>query len=235
MWDCGPRGPNGRHWHGASTENDETGGSGTTAMTQVTPHRSSRPVHAAAPEAREVLDGRSLVLVGLMGCGKTSIGRRLAQALDMPFADADEEIERAADQSIAEIFAAHGESYFREGERKVIARLLAGKPLVLATGGGAFINEETRAGIKAKAVSIWLKADLPVLMRRVLRRDNRPLLRTSDPEARMRELMQVRYPVYAEADIVVESRDVAHDVMVADVIQALVRRHRATSTAKPPE
>jgi shikimate kinase len=164
---------------------------------------------------------RSIVMVGLMGCGKSSVGRRLAAELGLPFVDADGEIERAAGQTIPEIFAEHGEAYFRDGERRVIARLLGGGPQVLATGGGAFINAETRARIKEQAISVWLRAGLPVLMRRVARRSNRPLLQAADPEAVMRQLMEARYPVYAEADITVESRDVPHDVIVDEVLAAL--------------
>lgn len=171
---------------------------------------------------RTALGARSLIMVGLMGCGKSSVGRRLAAKLALPFIDADEEIERVAAKSINEIFADHGEEYFRNGERKVIARLLSQGPQVLATGGGAFINPETRAQIKSSGISIWLKADLPLLMRRVSKRDTRPLLSAADPEAVMRELMQQRYPTYAQADVVVESRDVPHDVIVADVIKALL-------------
>ena len=169
----------------------------------------------------ETLGNRSLVLVGLMGCGKSSVGRRLANALDLKFVDADEEIELAAGQTIPEIFETHGEDYFRAGERRVIARLLQNGPQVLATGGGAFMNEQTRANIKASGVSIWLKADLPLLMKRVMRRDNRPLLKTADPEARMRELMTARYPIYALADLIIDSRDVPHDEMVGSVIAGL--------------
>lgn len=193
--------------------------------------RPARTAHPAAAALKTALARRSVVLVGLMGSGKSSIGRRLSHALDLPFSDADHEIELAAKQSVTEIFETHGEAYFRDGERKVIARLLDSGPLVLATGGGAFINPSTRVAIKTRGVSVWLKAELPVLMRRVLRRDNRPLLKTSDPEARMRELIAVRYPIYAEADLVVESRDVAHDVMVADIVDELV--HHCLSTVKP--
>lgn len=197
-------------------------------MTAPVHQRSTRVVHPQADDLRRALDGRSLVLVGLMGCGKTAIGRRLAQGIDLPFVDADEEIERAADQSISEIFARYGEAYFREGERKVISRLLAGPPLVLATGGGAFMLPQTRERIRERGISIWLRAELAVLMRRVMRRDNRPLLRTPDPEGRMRLLMAQRYPVYGTADVVVESRDVAHDVMVADIIEAVLQHvHRS--------
>ena len=180
------------------------------------------PTEAAG--LRAALGSRSLVMVGLMGCGKTSIGRRLAGVLELPFVDADEEIERAEGMSIAEIFAAHGEAYFRDGEKRVIARLLSGGPQVLATGGGAFMSEETRANISASGLSVWLRAELPVLMRRVLKRDHRPLLKAADPEAVMRELMEKRYPVYAEADVVVESRDVPHEQIVAEIITALTRR-----------
>jgi shikimate kinase len=167
------------------------------------------------------LGERSVVLVGLMGCGKSSVGRRLASRLGLLFVDADEEIERVAAKSIVEIFADHGEAYFRDGERRVIARLLANGPQVLATGGGAFINPETRAKIRESGISIWLRADLPVLMRRVSKRENRPLLKTADPEATMRDLIDKRYPVYAEADIMIDSRDVPHDVIVNEAISAL--------------
>jgi shikimate kinase len=184
--------------------------------------RKNQPQSAEALAVRAALGGRSLVMVGLMGCGKTSVGRRLAQTLALPFIDADEEIERAAGKTISEIFADHGEAFFREGERKVIARLLRGGPQVLATGGGAFMNEETQASIRASGHSIWLKAELPILMRRVMKRENRPLLKTKDPEARMRELMEQRYPVYARADVTVTSREVPHEVMVGEVIEALL-------------
>jgi shikimate kinase len=168
-----------------------------------------------------LLGERSIVLVGLMGCGKSSVGRRLASRLGLGFVDADEEIERVAAKTIVEIFTDHGEAYFRDGERRVIARLLASGPQVLATGGGAFINPETRAKIRERGVSVWLRADLPVLMRRVSKRDTRPLLKSGDPEATMRDLMKKRYPVYAEADVTIESRDVPHDVIVNEVIAAL--------------
>jgi len=172
---------------------------------------------------REALAARSIVLIGLMGAGKTAVGRRLANQLDLPFTDADSEIELAAGQTVSEIFAEHGEPYFRQGESRVIARLLQGGPQVLATGGGAYMDARTRANIKARGISIWLKAELPVLLHRVRRRDNRPLLTSDDPDKVMRELMKKRYPIYAEADIPVESRDVPHDVIVADVVEALAR------------
>jgi shikimate kinase len=172
---------------------------------------------------REALGSRSIVLIGLMGAGKTAVVKRLAARLDLPFLDADHEIELAAGQTISEIFAEHGEPYFRSGEAKVIARLLGGGPEVLATGGGAYMDARTRANIKAQGISVWLKAELPVLLHRVRRRDNRPLLTDRSPDVVMRELMKKRYPVYAEADITVESRDVPHDVIVSDVVEALVR------------
>jgi shikimate kinase len=172
---------------------------------------------------REALGPRSIVLIGLMGAGKTAVGKRLAAKLDLPFTDADSEIELAAGQTVSEIFADYGEPYFRQGEARVIARLLRGGPQVLATGGGAYMDARTRANIKAAGISIWLKADLPVLLHRVRRRDNRPLLASGDPDKVMRELMEKRYPIYAEADITVESREVPHDVIVADVLDALSR------------
>jgi shikimate kinase len=175
---------------------------------------------------REALQSRSIVLVGLMGAGKSSVGRRLAAELDLAFVDADEEIEKAAGQTVAELFAEHGEAYFREGERKVIARLLRSGPQVLAAGGGAYMTPETRANIRRNGISVWLRAELPVLMRRVGKRDHRPLLKAADPEAIMRRLIEERYPVYAEADIHVDSRDVAHDVIVAEVMHALAASPR---------
>ena len=173
---------------------------------------------------REALGARSIVLIGLMGAGKTAVGRRLAAKLDLPFTDADTEIELAAGQSVSEIFADYGEPYFRKGESRVIARLLLeGGPQVLATGGGAYMDEATRANIKRRGISIWLRAELPVLLHRVRRRDNRPLLASGDPDKVMRDLMKKRYPIYAEADITVESRDVPHELIVADTTEALIR------------
>jgi shikimate kinase len=172
---------------------------------------------------REALGSRSIVLIGLMGAGKTAVGRRLAVKLDLPFTDADSEIELAAGQTVSEIFADYGEPYFRKGESRVIARLLRDGPQVLATGGGAYMDEGTRANIKERGISIWLKAELPVLLHRVRRRDNRPLLASGDPDKVMRDLMKKRYPVYAEADITVESRDVPHELIVADTVEALLR------------
>jgi shikimate kinase len=170
---------------------------------------------------RQKLGSHPIVLVGLMGAGKSSVGRRLAEKLGIPFVDADHEIETAAGKSISDIFAEHGEAYFRDGERKVIARLMGNGAQVLATGGGAYMNDETRARIQASGVSVWLKASLPLLMKRVMKRQDRPLLKNDDPEAIMRGLIGQRYPVYGQADVTVESRDVQHGQMVNDVIKTL--------------
>ncbi len=169
-----------------------------------------------------LLGRRSIVLVGMMGVGKSSVGRRLAARLSIPFVDADTEIEKAAGMSIADIFARHGEPYFRSGEARVIARLLEGGPQVLATGGGAFMNADTRALIKVKGVSIWLQADFDVLSRRISKRRNeRPLLQTADPAETLRTLLAEREPTYALADLTVQSREVAHETIVADIMTAL--------------
>ena len=167
------------------------------------------------------LGPRSIVLVGMMGSGKSSIGRRLAGRLAIPFVDADSEIEAAADMTIPEIFEAHGESYFRAGEARVIARLLDHGPQVLATGGGAFMNKETRALVRTKGISVWLKADLDVLLKRIRRRSDRPLLKTDDPTSTLNALIAERYPVYAEADVTVHSRDVPHETIVEEIVGAL--------------
>ena len=173
-----------------------------------------------AAKVRAGLGTRSVVLVGMPGCGKSAIGRRLASRLELPFVDADDEIELAAGKAITDIFKDHGEPYFRDGERKVIARILNSGSQVLATGGGAFMSAETRDNIRQAAVSVWLKAELSLLLRRVLKRNNRPLLER-DPEGVMRSLVETRYPIYATADITVESRDLPHDVMVFEIIEAL--------------
>jgi shikimate kinase len=170
---------------------------------------------------------RSVVLVGLMGAGKTSIGKRLAKRLGVPFVDADAEIEKAAGCSIKDIFECYGEAEFREGERRVICRLMDGPPQVVATGGGAFMSEETRKRVKDAGVSVWLKADIPTLVARVSRRDTRPLLSKGDPEAILTELAAKRNPFYAEADIHVESRDGPHDLVVDAVVEALKNRQAA--------
>ncbi len=178
---------------------------------------------APTPEAEiaAALGARSIVLVGMMGAGKSTIGRRLSVRLRLPFLDADTEIEAAAGMSIPDIFEVHGEPYFRDGEARVIARLLDSGPAVLATGGGAFMREETRKRIRDKAVSIWLKADADIIMKRVRRRADRPLLRTADPEATVGRLVEERGPVYQSADITIWSRDVPHEKIVDECVEAL--------------
>ena len=171
---------------------------------------------------------KTIALVGLMGVGKTSIGRRLATTLGLPFRDADTEIEQAAGRTISDIFTLFGEAAFRDGERRVIARLLDEPPHVLATGGGAFVQEETRNLIKERAISVWLKADLDVLARRVARRDHRPLLVGKDPMTVLQDHVRDRYPAFEQADVVVETGDAAHQVAVDSIISALAA-HEATS------
>jgi shikimate kinase len=179
------------------------------------------------------LERRSLVLVGMMGAGKSSIGRKLAVRLGLPFVDADNEIETAAGMTIPEIFEIRGEAEFRAGEARVISRLLESGPQVLATGGGAFVNPGTRAAIRSHAVSIWLKAEFDVRLRRIRRRSDRPMLKTTDPAATLKQLIAARYPVYAEADLTIESRDVLHDVIVEEIVATL---HRHFDVApRPPE
>ena len=173
--------------------------------------------------ARAVWDGGPIVLVGLMGVGKSTVGRRLAQRLNLPFADADTEIETAAGMPIPEIFERFGEPYFRDGERRVIARLIDGSPKVIATGGGAFVQPETRALILEEATAIWLDADLDVLVDRVRRRDSRPLLKGRDPREVLADLARVRNPLYAEAHIRVPSNRAPHDVTVAAILKAIGR------------
>ena len=189
---------------------------------------------SASPEAAIVaaLKGRAIVLVGMMGAGKSSIGRRLAQRLEIPFIDADSEIEIAAGMSIEDIFATRGEPEFRAGEARVIARLLEGGAQVIATGGGAFMNADTRAAIKAKGISVWLKAEFDVLMRRIKRRNDRPLLKIDDPEAKLRELIDLRYPTYALADLTVQSRDVVHEKIVDEMVNVLAK-HLGFAVAAP--
>ena len=185
--------------------------------------------HNTAPQEAALiaaLGRRSIVLVGMMGAGKSSIGRRLAQRLDIPFVDADAKIEEAhAGVTIPEIFATYGEPYFRSGEARVIARLLDSGPQVLATGGGAYMNAETRAVVAQKGISVWLKADFEVLMKRVKRRStaDRPMLQ-GDPAQRIRHLMDERYPLYAQADMTVMSREVAHETIVNEIIAELAAR-----------
>jgi len=182
------------------------------------------PAPATASQEAEILAAlgkRLVVLVGMMGAGKSTIGRRLAARLGLPFVDADSEIEAAAGMTIPEIFELHGEPHFRDGEARVIARLLEGGPAVLATGGGSFMREETRRRIGEKAVSIWLKADPDIILRRVRRRADRPLLQTPDPAATINRLLGEREQVYQHADLIIASRDVPHDKIVDECIDAL--------------
>jgi shikimate kinase len=186
---------------------------------------SAGPSASQEAEITAALGARSVVLVGMMGAGKSTVGRRLSARLRLPFRDADSEIELAhAGMTIPEIFAAHGEPYFRDGEARVIARLLDSGPTVLATGGGAFMREETRSRIRSQAVSIWLKADADVIMRRVKRRADRPLLQTADPAATIGRLIGEREPVYQHADLTIWSRDVPHEKIVDECIEALHAR-----------
>jgi shikimate kinase len=185
------------------------------------------PANASATQDAEIaaaLGARSVVLVGMMGAGKSTIGRRLSARLRMQFLDADAEIEAAAGMSIPDIFDSRGEPDFRDGEARVIARLLDGGPAVLATGGGAFMRKETRDRIRDKAVSIWLKADADTILRRVKRRSDRPLLRTADPESTVGRLISEREPVYQQADLTIWSRDVPHEKIVDECIEALHAR-----------
>jgi shikimate kinase len=190
------------------------------------------PAPARKAVARGFLPGRAVVLVGLMGAGKTKIGRRVAARLDLPFFDSDEEIEAAAGETIEEIFRNRGEAIFRDGERRVIARLLQGPVHVLSTGGGAFMDPQTRRIIAQRGVSVWLRADLDVLFARVSRRTNRPLLKAPDPRAVLAELIERRYPIYAEADITIDSGDGPPDATAGRTIAALAQCGRA---ALPPE
>jgi shikimate kinase len=195
---------------------------------------------AAASNSQEAditsaLGTRSVVLVGMMGAGKSTIGRRLASRLRLPFLDADTEIELAhAGMTIPEIFATHGEPYFRDGEARVIARLLDNGPVILATGGGAFLREDTRNRISDKAVSIWLKAEADIIMRRVKRRADRPLLKTADPAGTVERLIGEREPFYQHADLTIWSRDVPHEKIVDECIEALHLRLCGEAAAAPP-
>ncbi len=188
---------------------------------------SARVVQSTRNQMTQVLDKtlpvlrRPLVLIGMMGAGKTTIGRRLAERLEAEFVDADREIEAAAGRSIPEIFEEFGEAHFRDGERRVIARLLEAEPFILATGGGAFMDEETRALIATQATSLWLRADLDLLWARVSKRSHRPLLHTENPRQTLADLVERRYPVYAQADLVVDSLDGPKDDTVNACIDAL--------------
>jgi shikimate kinase len=193
-------------------------------MSDVVEHNGASKDAASQPNASlpVALGRRSIVLVGMMGAGKSSVGRRLATRLAVPFVDADAEIEKAhAGMTISEIFATHGEPYFRAGETRVIARLLDGGPQVLATGGGAFMSADTRNAIRLKGVSVWLRATIDVLNRRIKRRGDRPLLKGTDPAETLRRLLDEREPVYAMADFTVESRDVPHETIVDEILAGL--------------
>ncbi|MBN9029318.1 MAG: shikimate kinase [Rhizobiales bacterium 63-7] len=177
--------------------------------------------------ARAALDGRNLILVGLMGAGKSSVGKIVASQLGIPFIDTDHEIERVSRMTIPELFARYGEREFRDLETRVIRRLLRQGPRVVSTGGGAFINERTRQHLKSGGLSIWLKADLDVLWDRVSRRDNRPLLKTENPKQTLENLMTARYPIYAEADLTVQSRDVRKELVAREILDAIIHAREA--------
>ncbi|MER0239814.1 shikimate kinase [Fulvimarina sp. MAC8] len=172
-------------------------------------------------DVRDKLQDRSIALVGLMGAGKTTVGRRLASLIGIPFSDSDQEIEEVSRMSIPELFESYGEPEFRALEARVVSRLVLEGPRVLGTGGGAYINAETRAHLKEHAVTLWLKADLDTLMMRVMKRSNRPLLKTGNPRATMKKLMEERYPIYGGADIVIQSREVKRDIIAAEAAEAL--------------
>lgn len=188
----------------------------------------SRPTGDEIAAARAAIGERNLVFVGLMGAGKSAIGRLVAQWLSVPFVDSDAEIEKVSRMTITELFAAYGEEEFRALETRVLERLLKGGPRVVSTGGGAFMNPLTREIIKSEGLSIWLKADLDVLWDRVSRRETRPLLKTENPKATLEALLEKRYPVYAEAEITVMSRDAPKEAVALDVVRALIA-HRVSN------
>ena len=189
--------------------------------------RSEDKSSVLAGQVRDLLGKRALVFVGLMGAGKSVIGKMVANAIGVPFIDSDNEIEEASRMPISDIFASYGETEFRALEGRVISRLLKDGPIVLSTGGGAFINPATREEIRQNSLSVWLKAELDVLWERVRRRSHRPLLQTENPRETLRNLMEQRYPIYAEANLVVNSRDVAKDVIVGEVIDAILQTKRS--------
>ncbi|MDK1490472.1 shikimate kinase [Sinorhizobium sp. 7-81] len=190
----------------------------------------TEPVSATLAErAKLALGKRNLVFIGLMGAGKSAIGRLTAQALGVPFIDSDHEIERVSRMTISELFAAYGEEEFRALEARVLKRLLRSGPRVVSTGGGAYINERSRRQIKKGGVTIWLNAELDVLWERVSKRDTRPLLKTENPKQTLENLMRARYPIYAEADLTVLSRDVKKEMIVEEVLTAIADRQKARS------
>ena len=197
-------------------------------MTELTDQAPLTLAPTLAEAARAVLGKRNLVLVGLMGAGKSAIGRMTAQALGVPFIDSDHEIERVSRMSITDLFAAYGETEFGALETRVIKRLLRSGPRVVSTGGGAYINENTRKHIRRGGLSVWLKADLDVLWERVNKRDTRPLLKTANPRQTLENLMNARYPIYAQADLTVLSRDVKKETMVEEVLAAVASAAKKT-------
>ena len=199
-------------------------------MTEMTETLEQAPLTLAA-EARAALGKRNLVLIGLMGAGKSAIGRLVAQAMGVPFVDSDHEIERVSRMPITDLFAAYGEAEFRALETRVIKRLLRTGPRVVSTGGGAYVNERTRKHVKRGGLTVWLKADLDVLWERVNKRDTRPLLKTENPRQTLENLMNARYPIYAEADLTVISRDVKKETMVEEVLAAVAASRRNAGKA----
>ncbi|MGH6858847.1 MAG: shikimate kinase [Phyllobacterium sp.] len=189
----------------------------------------STEIAELAKTIRTQLGGKSIVLVGLMGAGKSTVGKKLASLVELPFFDADHEIEKVSTMTIPELFEAYGEAEFRDLERRVIARMLEEGPIVLATGGGAYMNEQTRGAIAAEGVSLWLKAELDVLMARVVRKQNRPLLKHADPRGVMERLMHERHPIYALADLTVSSREEKKEVIALEAMQALAAHLGANS------
>jgi shikimate kinase len=185
-------------------------------------------LHSQAEEVKTLLNQRPVVLVGLMGAGKSTIGKKMASMLELPFFDLDTEIENVSRMSVTELFASYGEPDFRDLERRVMQRLLEGGSMILATGGGAYMNEQTRENIASAGISVWLNAELDVLMERVLRRHDRPLLKNDDPRAVMQKLMTERYPVYATADLSIMSRDEKREVIAQEVITLLLNHLRNT-------
>lgn len=181
----------------------------------------STEIPELAKTIRERLGHKSIVLVGLMGAGKSTVGKKLATLVELPFFDADHEIEKVSTMTIPELFEAYGEAEFRDLERRVIARMLEEGPIVLATGGGAYMNEQTRGAIASEGISLWLKAELDVLMARVIRKQNRPLLKNSDPRGVMERLMAERYPVYELADLTVNSREEKKEIIAVEAMQAI--------------
>ena len=217
-------------WH--QPDDDETSAQTPAEAPAQAAHRHDAPHRLSSGQLgsiRKGLNGRPIVIIGMMGAGKSSIGRRLAQALGMGFADSDDEIEKAANLTIPEMFERHGEAFFRDGEHRVIARLLGEGGKVLALGGGAFEDPQTRADVARHGLSLWLKADLPTMMARVRRRANRPLLQTADPEGTMARLLELRAPNYALADLTVTSLDGAHGDVVANCLEALHDHFAGTS------